>query len=178
MSVIETIVLLNVAEMWAMPMKTFLLPLALTIFGFSMSFGSSDRLVEIWSAGLTAAGAEAPFLSPPALFSPAGFFSVLGAFSATAAGAPAVTINRLEALEILLQFAAQVAFDDVLVFRNHLDDAIELLIGQALRADIGADLSLFEDQLRAGRPDAVNVRESGFNPFVTGNIDTEKARHI
>src|SRR5260221_2379968 len=96
MSVIETIVLLNVAEMWAMPMKTFLLPLALTILGFSMSFGSSDRLVEIWSAGLTAAGAEAPFLSPPAFFSLAGFFSALGlegapfsATAVTAAGAAA-----------------------------------------------------------------------------------------
>src|ERR1700685_561727 len=76
MSVIETIVLLNVAEIWAMPMKTFLLPLALTILGFSMSFGSSDRLVEICSAGLTAAAGAAPFFSPACFFSPAGFFSV------------------------------------------------------------------------------------------------------
>src|SRR5271170_2793628 len=83
MSVIETMVLLNVAEMWAMPTKTFLLPLALTILGFSMSFGSSDRLVELWSAGLTSAAglAAAPF------FSPAGFFSALGAFSAVAVAA-------------------------------------------------------------------------------------------
>src|ERR1700760_1262213 len=79
MSVIETIVLLKVAEMWAMPIKTFLLPLALTILGFSMSFGSSDRLVEIWSAGLTAAAgaAAAPFFSPAVFFSPAGFFSAV-----------------------------------------------------------------------------------------------------
>src|SRR5476649_1813372 len=60
MSVIETMVLLNVAEIWAIPVKIFLLPLALTILGFSMSFGSSDRLVEICSAGLTSAAA-APF---------------------------------------------------------------------------------------------------------------------
>src|SRR5476649_1595133 len=83
MSVIETMVLLNVAEMWAMPVKIFLLPLALTILGFSMSFGSSDRLVEIWSAGFTSAAGLAPF------FSPAGFFSAFGAFSAGAAVAVA-----------------------------------------------------------------------------------------
>src|SRR5476651_1054799 len=90
MSVIETMVLLKVAEMWAMPVKMFLLPLALTILGFSMSFGLSDRLVEIWSAVLTVAAGAAPFLSPEAFFSPAGFFSALGAFSAAgAAGAAA-----------------------------------------------------------------------------------------
>jgi hypothetical protein len=90
----------------------------------------------------------------------------------------AVTIDRLEPLEILLQFAAQIAFDHILVFGDDLDDPVELLIAQALGANIGADFSLFEDQLRPGRANAVNVREGGFNPFVTGNIDTEKARHI
>src|SRR6202020_1425592 len=74
-SVMETMVLLNVAEIWAMPLKMFLLPLALTILGFSMSFGSSDRLVETWSAGLTAA-AGVSFL--PDFFSPAGFFFAAG----------------------------------------------------------------------------------------------------
>jgi len=42
-----------------------------------MSFGSSERLVEMGSAGVAAA---APFLSPAAFFSPAGFFSDAGFF--------------------------------------------------------------------------------------------------
>jgi hypothetical protein len=88
-----------------------------------------------------------------------------------------VAIDRLEALEILLQFAAKVALDHILVLLNDLDDAVELLIGQRLGADIGADFSHFQDVLGAGRPNAVNVGESGFNPFVTGDIDTEEARH-
>ena len=82
MSVIETMVLLNVAEMWAMPTKIFLLPLALTILGFSMSFGSSDRLVEIWSAGFTSAAG----LAPAPFFSPAGLFLGLGLFGGRGRG--------------------------------------------------------------------------------------------
>src|ERR1700733_13625345 len=84
MSVMETMVLLKVAEMWAMPVKMFLLPLALTILGFSMSFGSSERLVGRFSAGFFSAVAAAPFFSPEAFFSTAGFFSDAGFFSAAA----------------------------------------------------------------------------------------------
>jgi hypothetical protein len=42
-SVIVTIVLLKVERTWAMPVCTFLLPLALTIFGFSTSSSERDR---------------------------------------------------------------------------------------------------------------------------------------
>src|ERR1700678_1275036 len=86
-SVMETMVLLNVAEMWAMPEKMFLLPLALTILGFSMSFGSSDKLVETWSAGLTAGAAAVAAAPLPPFFSPAGFFSAAGFFSGAVAPA-------------------------------------------------------------------------------------------
>src|ERR1700677_4507527 len=75
------------------------------------------------------------------------------AFARAGVGAGALTANRettamtdasvaidgLEALEILLQLAAKVAFDDVLVFLDDLDDAVELRIGQRLGADVGAD---------------------------------------
>ena len=88
-----------------------------------------------------------------------------------------VAIDGLEALEILLKFATQITFDDVLVFLNDLDDAVQLLIGQRFGANIGADFSLLEDQLGPGRSNAVNVRQGGFNPLVTRNIDTEKTRH-
>ena len=86
----------------------------------------------------------------------------------TAMADAAVTIDGLEAFEILLQFAAEVAFDDVFVFLDDLDDAVELRVGQRLGADIGADFSLFQDVFGAGGPDAVDVGEGGFNPFVTG----------
>ena len=88
-----------------------------------------------------------------------------------------VTVDRLEALEILLEFAAKIAFDRVLVLRDDLDDPVHLLIGQRLGAEIRADFGLLEDELGPGGTNAVNVREGGFNPLVTGNIDTEKARH-
>ena len=89
----------------------------------------------------------------------------------------AVAIDRLEALEILLQFAAEVALDHVLVFLDDLDDAVELLVGQGLGANIGADFGLFEDELGAAGADAVDVRKSGFDALFTGDVDTEKTGH-
>jgi hypothetical protein len=88
-----------------------------------------------------------------------------------------VTIDRLEALEILLQLAAQVALDDVLVFLDDLDDAVELLVGQLLGPDVGADFGLLQHKLRAGRADAVDIRERGFDALVAGDIDTKKTGH-
>ena len=88
-----------------------------------------------------------------------------------------VAIDRLEALEILLQLAAQVALDDVLVFLDNLDDAVQLLVGQRLGADVRADLSLLQHELRAGRADAVDIRKRGFDALVAGDIDTKKTGH-
>jgi len=88
-----------------------------------------------------------------------------------------VAVDGLEALEILLEFAAKVTLDRVLVLRDDLNDPVDLLIGQRLGAEIRADFGLLKDELGPGGTNAVNVREGGFNPLVTGNIDTEKARH-
>src|SRR6059058_1806124 len=61
MSVIVTIVLLNVRSTCAMPELTFLLPFALTIFGFSTSPPESERFSE----AAAAAGAGRSFFCLP-----------------------------------------------------------------------------------------------------------------
>src|SRR5437773_3537750 len=78
MSVIVTIVLLNVERTWAIPVCMFLLPLALTTFGFSISSVESER----FSRGAAAAGAGSSFLLL------AGFLARLTAGSALADGCP------------------------------------------------------------------------------------------
>ena len=75
MSVIETIVLLNVAEMWAMPMKMFLLALGLDDLGLfhvvRVERQAGGNLVSRLDGG-GRSGLRT-------FFSPAGFFSALGA---------------------------------------------------------------------------------------------------
>ncbi len=61
----ETIVLLKVARTWAIPVPTFLLPLALMILGFSASVPDRE------SVGLAAAAAPVEAGAPS-------FFVVLG----------------------------------------------------------------------------------------------------
>src|SRR5258707_8845291 len=82
MSVMVTIVLLNDATMWAMPLWTFLLPLALMILiGSTTAFGSRERFSSFF--GSAAAGA-----APAASFFAFGAFLTFGAASvAVAAGA-------------------------------------------------------------------------------------------
>jgi len=89
-----------------------------------------------------------------------------------------VAVDRLKALQILLEFAAKIAFDDKLVFLDNLNDAVQLLIGQLFSANVGVDFGLLENELGAGRSDAINIRQGGFDPFVTGDINTEKTWHM
>src|SRR5947207_15613370 len=80
MSVIVTMVLLNVARICATPLWMFLLPLALTIFGCSMLSGLRER----FSAG--AGAAPSSFFAFGAIF----FFG-----SAGAAPAPTADVSAL-----------------------------------------------------------------------------------
>src|SRR5438874_10572935 len=82
MSVIVTMVLLNVARICATPLWTFLLPLALTIFGCSMLSGLRER----FSAGAGAGAAPSSFFAFGAVF----FFG-----SAGAAPAPTADVSAL-----------------------------------------------------------------------------------
>src|SRR5204862_7631644 len=82
MSVIVTMVLLNVARICATPLWMFLLPLALTIFGCSMLSGLRER----FSAGAGAGAAPSSFFAFGAVF----FFGSAGVAPAPAADASAL----------------------------------------------------------------------------------------
>src|SRR5215211_14127 len=83
MSVMVTIVLLKVESTCATPEWTFLLPFALMIFGFSTSFGSSDKF------SFTGSGAASSFFALGAFF--AGLGGAAGA-SGVAATAPSAGV--------------------------------------------------------------------------------------
>ena len=61
---------------------------------------------------------------------------------------PAITIDRLQTLEVALHFTAQIAFDRDLVGRDRVNDFVELLRGKIFRAQIRIDIGLIENALR------------------------------
>ena len=83
----------------------------------------------------------------------------------------AVAINRLQALEIRLQLAAQITLDRQLAGGDRLDDLVELLAAQILRAEIGIDVGLFEQLFRRARTNAENVGKRRFDALVAGNFN-------
>jgi hypothetical protein len=91
---------------------------------------------------------------------------------------PAIAIDRLEAFEIALELSSEVAFNQETACRNRLDDLVELLGAQILRAGIGVDVGLFENLFRGARTDAVNVRQRRFDAFVARNVYSKESWHI
>ena len=85
----------------------------------------------------------------------------------------AVAVDLLEAREVELQVAAQVAFDGDGVGLNDRDDGSDLLVAQFPGAGVRVDVRLAENPLRQSRPDAVDVREGSFDALLIGNINAE-----
>ena len=83
-----------------------------------------------------------------------------------------ITIDRLEALEITLQFAAEIAFNQHLVARDRLNDLVDLVWRQVLRAQVWIDIRLFQNALRGTRPDPVDVGERRFDAFIGWNLNS------
>jgi len=90
----------------------------------------------------------------------------------TAMADSAITIDRLEAFEITLQFAAQIPFNQHLVARDRLNDFVDLVRRQVLRAQIRIDIRLFQNTLRGARPDPVNVGQRRFDAFIGWNLNS------
>ena len=89
--------------------------------------------------------------------------------AAAVADAP-VAVDGLEALEIALHFAAQIALDRDLVRVDRMDDRVELFGREILRAGVRINVRLFENLLRVARAHPINVGQRGFDAFVAGNI--------
>jgi len=85
----------------------------------------------------------------------------------------AVAIDRLEALQIALQLAAKIAFDDDAILADRADDRADLLGRKIFRANVRIDVGLLEDALGGLRADAVDVGQRRFDAFVAGNINSK-----
>ena len=107
----------------------------------------------------------------------------VGAGSLTTHGKPAqmpdapVALDGLKALEIQAEFAAQIAFNDILALLNRVDDLRELLLVEILGADGRVDAGLLEDDDRVGRADAVNVAEGDVDSLLARDFNTNDACH-
>ncbi len=89
----------------------------------------------------------------------------------------AVAIDRLEPLQVALEFPAKVAFDRDIERADRVDDGVDLLGSEILRTDVGVDIGDFENALRIARADAVDIRKRGFDAFVTGDFYSKEAGH-
>ena len=84
----------------------------------------------------------------------------------------AVAVDRLETLQVCLNFTAQIALDGQLARGDRLNDVIQLLRRQILRAHVRFDVRLFEDLLRGARTNSVNVGQRRVDTFVAGNFNS------
>ncbi len=85
----------------------------------------------------------------------------------------AVAIDGLKPLQVTLQFAAKIAFDQSFIVSDCVDDVIDLLRRKVFRAQIWVNPRLLENPFCGTRPDSVNVREGRFDAFVGGNFDSK-----
>ena len=85
----------------------------------------------------------------------------------------AVRIDGLQPLQVALHLAAKIAFNRDFVVRDRVNDFIQLLRRQILRAQVWIDIGLLEDALRRAQTDSVDVSERGFNAFVCWNFNSE-----
>lgn len=84
-----------------------------------------------------------------------------------------VAVDSLEALEVALNLAAQVAFDRNFIRVDSVDDGVELFRREVFGAHIGVNVGLFENLLGIAGAHPVNVGQGGFDAFVAGDIYSE-----
>ncbi len=90
----------------------------------------------------------------------------------------AVAIDRLEALQIAGDVAAQIAFDHPLVLGDDVEDLVELFLSQILGAHVGVEPSLLDDLVGARGADAVDVTEGERDFLLRGDFYTEETWHV
>ena len=83
-----------------------------------------------------------------------------------------VAVDGLQAFQIRLNLAAQIAFDGKLARGDRLDDVVELLRRQILGANIRFDVRLLEDLFRGARADPVNVWQRCVDALVAGDFNS------
>ena len=85
----------------------------------------------------------------------------------------AIAIDRLEPLQVALQFPPEIPFDQHLVARDRLDNFVDLMRRQILRAQIRIDIRLLQHPLRRARSDSVDVSQRRFDAFIGRNLNSQ-----
>ena len=99
----------------------------------------------------------------------------LAAHGKTATVADAtVAVDGLQALEVALQFAAEVTLDEDAALADGVNDGAELLGCELLGAGVRIDVGTVEDAFRGLRSDAVDIGQRRFNALVAGNINSSR----
>ena len=84
----------------------------------------------------------------------------------------AITIDRLQALQISLNVAAEIALDLGLVVRDCVNDLIDLLRRQFVGAQIRIDVGLLQNLPSRAETDSVNVGQRRFDAFIRWNFNS------
>ena len=85
----------------------------------------------------------------------------------------AITIDRLQTLEIALHFATQIAFDRDLVARDRMNNLVQLLWRKVFGAQIRIDIGLIENALGDRRPNPINIRKRRFDALTRRNFNSK-----
>ena len=90
---------------------------------------------------------------------------------ATVANA-AIAVDGLKPLQVRLNLTTQIAFDGQFARGDRLNDVVQLLRRQILRAHVGLNVGLFEDLLRSARADPVDVWQRSVDALVAGDFNS------
>ena len=78
----------------------------------------------------------------------------------------AITIDRLEAFQVTLHVASQVAFNLNLVVRDGVNDFVQLLRRKVLRANVRVDVRLLENASGRAKANSVDLSKRRFDSIV------------
>lgn len=85
----------------------------------------------------------------------------------------AIAVDGLKALEVGLQFAAEITFNENLAAGDGVDNLTELFVRKVLSTDVGVHVGKLEDAFDVLPADSINVGKRSFDTLLAGNFDTE-----
>jgi len=106
----------------------------------------------------------------------------LGALSANGQAAEmpdaSIALDALKTLQVHTDFAAEVAFNDILAILDGMHDLGQLLFAQIFGANCRVNVGFGQNVFRITGADAVNVTQSNIDAFIRGNFYANDTSHI
>lgn len=105
----------------------------------------------------------------------AGSLSASGQISAVAQAAVAANLNQ--PFDAHLNFSAQIAFNFE-VFRDIFTQKSEISFCDVFNTNIRIDFGICQDPFRAGGANTIDICQTGFDTFVTWEVNTFNSCHV